>query len=103
METAALLLGSTVLTTLITLLANRHLRKSEVKKTEADVTEIVSKTYSSLIANLNNEITRMKGLINEMEQSKDKLVKQINGLETEVDSLRKQVHLLTQRLKKYES
>lgn len=98
----ALVLGSNLLASILTLLANRGLRNADTRKREADVTDVVAKTYSGIVKSLNDELTRLKEINKEMAASKDKLIEQLDELEREVISLRREVHKLTERLKKYE-
>ncbi|MEQ8581212.1 MAG: hypothetical protein RIC30_09395 [Marinoscillum sp.] len=102
-QIVALVLGSNVVTAVITILANKQLRKSETKSNEAQAADLLSRTYANLIKDLNTQIENLKGINKELEVHKNKLVKEINELESEVESLRKQVVKLTNRLKKYET
>lgn len=106
----ALVLGSNVITAMLTVYANNRLRKSEVQSNEAIASETLSKTYATLIKSMNDEISRMKR-INEdlaqqrqdLENHKNELIEKIHELEAEMDSLRKTVAQLNKRLKKYEN
>ncbi|MEO9474123.1 MAG: hypothetical protein ABJG41_01270 [Cyclobacteriaceae bacterium] len=100
------ILGSNLITgistSLITVWANKRLRKSEEKSNEAQAADLLSKTYAALIKDLNGQLNNLKSINKELEDHKDKLMIQLQQLESEVDSLRKQVVKLTNRLKKYE-
>lgn len=102
-QIVALVLGSNVVTALLTIVANKQLRKSETKSYEAQAAEEFSRAYANLMKDLNWQIENLKSINTELETNKNKLVKEINELESEVESLRKQVVKLTNRLKKYET
>lgn len=101
-ELALSILGSSALAAIITTLANRRAIKSQAKSNEAHASDLLSRTYSLLIKDLNAQIENLKSINKELAEHKDKLIKDINELHREVDNLRKQVVKLTDRLKKYE-
>lgn len=102
-QIGVVVISSTAFSTLIAYFTSKHLRKAQVKKTEAEATEIYGKAYANLIKDLHTQIKNLKSINEDLGNSKQRLVDDIQELENEVDQLRKTVVKLTNRLKKYES
>lgn len=118
MEIIAAIIGSGIVTTLITLFVTRRNRESEREKTEADTAGAIGDAWSRLLAPMekriqalecesiqkDKEIKELKQRIEELEAAgieKDKVIEsqlgRIRELESEVGILKKQLEELGQK------
>ena len=115
-EIVIALIGTGLVSSIITVFTHKRLRKSEVKNNEAQAADLLARTYQGLIKSLNEqiqiskdnnqeqaaEVEKLRGINKRLEAGNNSLTTKINELEEELDGLRKQITRLTSRLKKYE-
>jgi uncharacterized coiled-coil protein SlyX len=120
MELAIAIIGSGLLTTLITLFFTRRNRESECEKTEADAAGAIGDAWMKLLTPMEKRITALEcesadkdRLIKELQKRieeleaaglvKDRTIQgqadRIKELESEVDTLKKQLESLGQKPK----
>lgn len=106
LKVGGLILGSSVLSTIMTLLFTSKLRKAQRQKLETEVTETTSKIYSTLVKDLNDQLQAYKDkyseLIIEFDTEKERLKRQIKELKKINAELRKELRYIKETYHKEE-
>jgi len=68
-----LILGSNLVNTIVTLFINKRMRQADAKLKEAEVADVISRTYAGIIKNLNDEVNRLKTLNEELRAEVNRL------------------------------
>ena len=91
MEVIGIVLGSNVITALLSLFANRNLRKADEKKKAAETCDIATDVYRDLIDDLKREIDRLKRVCEEQEKMIEDQKSLIRRLKTDIQKIEKRI------------
>ena len=90
-EVIGIVLGSNVITALLSLFANRNLRKADEKKRAVETCDIATDVYRDLIDDLKREIDRLKRVCEEQEKIIKEQHSLIKRLKADIQKIEKRI------------